>query len=84
MSNHQWTACGVISAFLVPIMAAVIMMYSDVETMKITKAEIREVSELRLEYTKQMTKNTAAIEGLVDVTKDIKEFLVDRYAPVTN
>ena len=78
MESKQWAACGVVSTILLPIMASVIMLYSDVNTMKETKADTGDLSEIRLEYTKQMTKNTAAIENLSIIMADIKDFLRDK------
>jgi hypothetical protein len=49
---------------ILPIISALIVLWSDVQTIKATKAEYREVAELKTEMTKQLSKNTEAINNL--------------------
>jgi len=71
MTGKQWAALSV----LLPIIGALIILYSDVQMMKATKADASEVSSIRIDFTKQMTRNTAAIESLSEVMKEMKTFL---------
>ena len=82
MTTDRWTACGVVSAVVLPVVVAMVVMYSDVQSLKVSKADIHEVTEIRLEYTNQMTRNTIAIENLVVVTKDMQDFLKGMRTPV--
>lgn len=63
------TWVGVLVAVVLPFVAALVILYSDVQTLKVTKAEQREVLELKVEFTKQMSRNTVAIENLNDTLK---------------
>lgn len=65
------TWAGVVVAVLVPIVASLVILHSDVQSLKVTKAEQREVLELKVEFTKQMTRNTVAIENLNETLKQI-------------
>jgi len=58
-------------ATLIPIVIALIVMYSDIQRLKITKAEQTQVLELKLYFTEQMTRNTVAIENLNETLKKI-------------
>ena len=64
-----------IGTAILPIIGALIFLWSDVQTMKQTKIDYREVAELRTEVTKQLTKNTEAIENL---NKLISMFIEER------
>lgn len=66
-------SCGwaaVIAALVIPIVTALVILYSDVQSLKISKANARTVSKLRIEVTKQMTRNTVAIESLDETLKE--------------
>lgn len=60
---------GAIVALLVPIVTALIIMYSDVQQLKTVKADRLEVNEVKAELGKQMALNTQAIQNL-DKTLD--------------
>jgi len=62
---------SVVCAILCPIVVAIIILYSDVQTMKVTKADNSKVEEINMSFTKQMTRNTVAIENL---NLTLKEF----------
>lgn len=62
---------GAACAALVPIVVSMIIMYSDIQSLKITKAEQTAVLELKLYFTEQMTRNTVAIENLNETLKKI-------------
>jgi len=64
-----WAA--VVCAALIPIVTALIIIYSDVQTLKVTKANTKEVLELKVDFTKQMTRNTTAIENLNETLKEL-------------
>ena len=49
---------------ILPIIGALIFLWSDVQTMKQTKVDYREIAELKTEVTGQLSKNTEAIENL--------------------
>ena len=49
---------------ILPVIGALIFLWSDVQTMKQTKVDYREVAELKTEITGQLSKNTEAIESL--------------------
>jgi len=65
------TWAGVLVAALLPVVAALVILYSDVQSLKVTKAEQREVLELKVDFTKQMTRNTTAIENLNETLKTL-------------
>ena len=67
LSGWAQVAC----AALIPIIIALIIMYSDIQALKITKAEQTAVLELKLYFTEQMTRNTVAIENLNETLKKI-------------
>ena len=49
---------------VLPIVSALLVLWSDVQAIKVTKAEYREVAELKIECSKQLSRNTEAIENL--------------------
>lgn len=53
-------------------MAALIFMYSDVEKLKVTKAEDKEMMEIKLVFSEQMARNTTAIENLNETLRNIR------------
>jgi hypothetical protein len=53
-----------IGTAILPIIGALIFLWSDVQTMKQTKVDYREIAELKIEITGQLSKNTEAIENL--------------------
>lgn len=55
---------GLIVSLALPIIGALIVLWSDVQTIKVTKADYREVSVLETKLTGQLSKNTEAIENL--------------------
>ena len=64
-----------IAALVLPIIAALIVLWSDVQTIKYTKVDYREVAELKISVTGQLSKNTEAIENL---NRLINEMLKER------
>lgn len=68
--TSAWAA--VACALLGPMAAALILMYSDVEKLKATKAEEREVLEIKATFSEQMARNTTAIENLNETLRDIR------------
>lgn len=64
-----------ILAMILPIIGCLILLWSDVQTIKVTKADYREVAELKTEMIGQLSKNTEAIENL---NKLINRMLEDR------
>jgi hypothetical protein len=60
-----------VTALLIPILTSIILLFSDVQTIKATKAEKKEVAEIRLEFSKQLVRNTTAIEALNDTLKEL-------------
>ena len=64
-----------IAALVLPIIAALIVLWSDVQTIKYTKVDYREVAELKTSVTGQLSKNTEAIENL---NRLISELLRER------
>jgi len=64
-----------IATLVLPIIAALIVLWSDVQTIKYTKVDYREVAELKTSVTGQLSKNTEAIENL---NRLISELLKER------
>ena len=64
-----------IGTAILPIIGALIFLWSDVQTMKETKVDYREVAELKVEMIGTLSKNTEAIEGL---NKILDRFLNER------
>ena len=64
-----------IAALVLPIIAALIVLWSDVQTIKYTKVDYREMAELKTSVTGQLSKNTEAIENL---NRLINELLKER------
>ena len=64
-----------LAALVLPIIAALIVLWSDVQTIKYTKVDYREVAELKTSVTGQLSKNTEAIENL---NRLINELLKER------
>ena len=86
MKTNYWTVCGIVSTILLPILVSLIVLYSDVQVLKETKADCsalttatikssKEITEIKVNFTKQMTRNTMAIEGLTLVIEDMRQFL---------
>ena len=71
--NITATWANTLLVALIPMSAALVILYSDVETLKVTKASTHEVMELKVEFTKQMTRNTTAIENLNSTLKLMRE-----------
>lgn len=69
--TSAWLGCALTA--LIPLAASLVLLYSDVNSLKHTKADKQEVMELRLEFTNQMTRNTVAIENLNETLKELKE-----------
>lgn len=69
--SSAWAA--VACALLGPIVAALIFMYSDVEKLKVTKAEDKEMMEIKLVFSEQMARNTVAIENLNETLKILQK-----------
>jgi len=68
-----WTNALLIA--LIPITTVLCILYSDVQSLKINKVDTQEIMQLKVDFTKQMTKNTSAIESLNCTLKDIKGVL---------
>lgn len=64
-----------IAALVLPIITALIVLWSDVQTIKYTKVDYREMAELKTSVTGQLSKNTEAIENL---NRLINELLKER------
>lgn len=64
-----------IASLTLPIIAALIILWSDVQTIKYTKVDYREMAELKTSVTGQLSKNTEAIENL---NRLINELLKER------
>lgn len=69
--NSAWVA--IVCTLLGPIIAALIFMYSDVEKLKVTKAEDKEMMGIKLVFSEQMARNTVAIENLNDTLKRLQK-----------
>ena len=54
-----------------PIIGALIFLWSDVQTMKATKADYRELAELKTQMVGQLSKNTEAINNLNSLIKQL-------------
>ncbi len=68
--TSAWAA--VACALILPIVAAIILVYADVEKLKVTKAEKEAMLELKVSFSEQMARNTTAIENLNDILKDMR------------
>lgn len=77
MKVSQDSILGAIVALLVPICSALIIMYSDVQQLKETKATRLEVNEVKAELGKQMALNTQAIQNLDSTLSRLTEYLYD-------
>ena len=64
-----------LAALVLPIITALIVLWSDVQTIKYTKVDYREMAELKTSVTGQLSKNTEAIENL---NRLINELLKER------
>ena len=62
-----------IAAMALPIIGCMILLWSDVQTIKVTKADYREVAELKTEMIGQLAKNTEAIDNLNKLIKMLLE-----------
>lgn len=74
---EKWSVLAAIGTAILPIVGALVLLYSDVQTMKTTKVEYREVAELKIEMISTLSKNTEAIENLnklINRMLDGKEF----------
>ena len=65
--SSSWAS--IVLCLLVPLIGVMTVLYSDVQGLKLTKADQTEVLELKVEFTKQMTRNTSAIENLNETLK---------------
>jgi hypothetical protein len=68
--SSAWLSCFL--AALLPTTAALVILYSDVQTLKMTKADTKEMLELKVEMTRQLTRNTTAIENLNETLKTFR------------
>ena len=57
---------------LIPIISVLIVLYSDVQYLKSTKANTQDVMEIKIEFSKQLAKNTYAIENLIETIRDLR------------
>jgi F0F1-type ATP synthase membrane subunit a len=71
--SAAWMSCFV--AVLLPILSVLVLLYSDVQSLKHTKADKQCMMDLKVEVTQQMTKNTSAIEALNETLKLLREDL---------
>lgn len=60
-----------ILAMALPIIGCMILLWSDVQTIKVTKADYREVAELKTQMVGQLSKNTEAINHLNSLIKQL-------------
>ena len=72
---HRAIPYGLIVSLALPIIGTLIVLWSDVQTIKVTKADYREVSGLETKLTGQLSKNTEAIENL---NRLLERLLVER------
>lgn len=77
MKVSQDGVLGAVVALLVPIATALIIMYSDVQQLKETKADRLEVNEVKAELGKQMALNTQAIQNLDGTLSRLTQYLHD-------
>jgi len=68
-SYSAWLGCAIAALF--PIVASMVILYSDVQSLKLTKVEQKEMTELKVDIATQMTRNTTAIENLNETLKQI-------------
>lgn len=61
---ERWSWIAAIAAVILPILSAVIMLWSDVQTMKKTKLEYRELAQFQLEVTGKLSTIDESIRGL--------------------
>lgn len=62
-----------IVAMALPIIGCMILLWSDVQAIKVTKADYRELAELKTEMIGQLAKNTEAIDNLNKLIKMLLE-----------
>jgi len=65
---------------VLPIILALIVLYADVQSLKGNKADYREVSELRVHMTEQLSKNTEAINNLNRTNERILHIIDTMYS----
>ena len=63
-----------------PIILALIVLYADVQSLKGNKADYREVAELRVHMTEQLSKNTEAINNLNRTNERILHIIDTMYS----
>jgi len=68
-----WISCAI--AVIFPIVASMVMLYSDVQSLKVTKVEQTEMTDLKINFATQMTRNTSAIENLNETLKGLGDRL---------
>lgn len=68
--TSSWLTC--ILAIVIPILGFLVMLHTDMQTLRETKADCKEVSELKLDISLQLVRNTTAIENLNSLLRDIK------------
>lgn len=68
---------AVTSTYVLPIAAALIVMFSDVNNLKDTKADKIDLIEAKSSLNEQLIRNTEAIKGLNETTKELKALLSD-------
>lgn len=64
---------------VLPIILALIVLYADVQSLKGNKADYREVAELRVHMTEQLSKNTEAINNLNKTNERILRIIDTMY-----
>jgi len=72
---EKWAVFATVASAVLPVIAVLVILWSDVQTMKETKVDYREVAELKVEMIGTLSKNTEAIEGL---NKILDQFLNER------
>lgn len=65
---------------VLPIILALIVLYADVQSLKGNKADYREVAELRVHMTEQLSKNTEAINNLNKTNERILRIIDTMYS----
>lgn len=65
---------------VLPIILALIVLYADVQSLKGNKADYREVAELRVHMTEQLSKNTEAINNLNKTNERILHIIDTMYS----
>lgn len=78
--ENKVTMWSALIATVLPIIFALVVLYSDVQSIKGSKADYRELAEMRLITTEQLSKNTEAINNLNRTNERILT-IIDKWYP---